>query len=191
MKNLNRTIEKVTMPKLSLVTSVNRQFLYSLCAALFLLTCSLSTKAQSGLDSTHTYVLPTFGFSGSNITFLEDSQCTSCSPFTNNYGSSLHSGSDKWIQINVADDGYLTIQGGTANFDSVFYLFDSNWNLITSADDGYGSGGTGTGGVLYQYMQPQIQYYATAGTYYLIVDGTDKVGLATSGTVDVEFFLDH
>jgi hypothetical protein len=70
-------------------------------------------------------------------------------------------------------------------------LLDASKNLITSADDGYGSGGTGTGGILYQYMQPQIQYYATAGTYYLVVDGTDKVGLATSGTVDVDFSLDY
>jgi hypothetical protein len=189
MKNLNRTIEKAAMP--NPVISVNRKFLYSLCAALFLLTCSLSTKAQvsNGYGSgtkTDPWVMNTLSFS--DTTAIYDSACTACSPLINDDGDANHSGPDKWIKIRLADNAYLSIGGGTSEFDSVFRLYDENLNLITSADDGYGS----TGMVVWQLMlQPQIQYYADAGTYYLVVDGTDKYGEATSGTVSLAFWITH
>lgn len=189
MKNLNRTIQKATMPTQSPVTLVNRKFLYSICAALLLLTCSLSTKAQCGSGTSRTdyrcldYVL---GFTGSSLTYFEESACTSCSPLTNTEGDAIHSGSDKYIKIEVADDGYVTIYGGTSDFDSVFYLYDSSWNLITSADDGTGSSGSV---VWWLPLQPQIQFYAYAGTYYLRVDGTDKYGEAKSGTVGISYSI--
>jgi hypothetical protein len=186
MKNLNRTIEKATMPKLSPVTSVNRKFLYSLCAALFLLTCSLSTKAQDG-----TYAHPdtlTFGYDYTQYqNHKQTSACTSCSPLINDYGDATHSGTDRWIKITLIDDGYLTIHGGTSDFDSVFYLLGSDESsLLTSGDDGDGSGYNG-----YNYLQPVMQYYASAGTYYLVVDGTDKYGWATSGDVEINITLTH
>jgi hypothetical protein len=145
----------------------------------------------TGASQSDPYILPyTLGFSSPDTAYFQDSQCTMCSPFVNNYGDYNNSGNDKYIQLNVADDGYLQIQGGTSDFDSVFYLFDSNWNLITSGDDGAGSGFT-VNGTNYLYMQPDIQYYATAGTYYLIIDGTNKVGMTTSGTVNAYFWLTH
>ncbi|MDB5001906.1 MAG: hypothetical protein JWQ34_131 [Mucilaginibacter sp.] len=187
MKNLNRTIKKATMPKLSPVTSVNRKFLYSLCAALFLLTCSLSTKAQDGTQADPDTV--TLGFEHKDLT-----ACTSCSPLINNYGDATHSGTDRWIKITLIDDGYLTINGGTSDFDSVFYLLGSDEStLLTSGDDGAGSGDNND----HIHLQPLMQYYASAGTYYLVVDGTDKyIGYpsswtSTSGTVGIYLALTH
>ncbi|MES2377542.1 MAG: hypothetical protein V4553_13240 [Bacteroidota bacterium] len=190
MKNLNRTIQKAIMPKPIPATSVNRKFIYSLCAALFLLTCSLSTKAQDGTQSDPDTL--TFGH---NYTTYQNhkntSACTSCSPVINDYGDAIHSGPNRWIKITLIDDGYLTILGGTSDFDSVFYLFDCSKSLITSGDDGEGSGDNNS----HYFLQPSIQYYASAGTYYLVVDATDKYITSTSdwqnmyGTVgyDVSF----
>ena len=183
MKILNITLQKASMPKLIPVKLVSRLFLSSLCAALLLLTCSLSTKAQTGTGPTDLYILPyTLGFGAGQSTYFYDPQCTSCSPHVNNYGDPYTSGSDKWIQIDVADDGYLGIRGGTSDFDSVFYLFDSSWNLITSADDGHGSGAP-------YGLQPLIETYVNTGTYYLIIDGTNKSSQPTSGSMSVEFTL--
>ena len=198
MKNLNRIIEKATLPKLSPVTSVNRKFLYSLFATLFLLTGSLSTKAQgNGTGPTDLYVLPdTLGFTGTHLTQFESSACTSCSPLVNNYGDPYNGASDKWIEINVADAGYLFIHGGTSDFDSVFYLYDSNWNLINVGDDDTGSGDN----VGHSYLQPFFQYiYADANSkYYLIVDGSTKYNSAPGtswttpkGTVGVTYWITH
>jgi hypothetical protein len=189
MKNLNSTIQKVAMPKPSPVTLVSRKLIYSLCAVLLLLTCSLSTKAQcgSGTGQTDTRCLPdTLGFTGTYKTYFEESACTSCSPLTNTYGDAIHSGSDKYIKLVVADYGYVTIYGGTSDFDSVFELFDSSWSSMTSADDGHGSSGSV---VWWLPLQPQIQFYASPGTYYLIVDGTDKYGEAKSGTVNISYSI--
>lgn len=207
MKNLNRTIEKATTSNLSHCTSVNRKIVYSLCFVLCFLICSLSTKAKSTADYRHSYhygygffysllsgdnsgkdmsnlfVLPTFGFSSPNVTSYYGSAQTGSSPYTNNYGA-LSSGNDEWIQINLADDGYMRLHGGTSNFDSVFYLFDSTWTLIATGDDGDGSG-YGT----HNYLQPVIEEYLNAGTYYLIVDGTNKYGAPTSGDVGLNFIL--
>jgi|GEM_PF-5634282 hypothetical protein len=193
MEKLNSTIEKATMSKLSPVTSVNRKFLYSLCAALFLLTCSLSTKAQRYYIGTQADPdTLTFGYDYTQYqNHKQTSACTSCSPLTDAYepnpANPGHSGTDKWIEITLKDDGYLTIHGGTSDFDSVFYLFDSSMNPITSGDDGDGSGDNNG----HNFLQPVIQYYASAGTYYLIVDGTDKYGWATSGSVGIDITLTH
>ena len=192
MKNLNRTIERASMPKLNAVTPVNRKFIYSLCAALLLLTGTLSTKAQCGSGTNRTtdyHCLPyTLGFSGSNSAYFQDSACTSCSPLTNTAGDAIHSGSDEWIRIDIADAGYLSIIGGTSDFDSVFYLYDDSENLITSADDGYGASGQTH---WWEPLQPGITYISVAAnsTYYLRVDGTDKYGEAKSGTVGISYWL--
>jgi hypothetical protein len=194
MKKLNRTIEKTTVPNLRLVTSVNSKFLYSLCAALFLLTCSLSTKAQNGTGTSDLATLPyTLGFGTGQSRSFSSSQCTSCYPLTNNHGDPYHSGKDKWIRVDVGSNGYLSILGGTADFDSVFSLYDLSGNLIAYDDDGTGSGDN----IGHNALQPWISYqYVTAGTYYLIIDGTDKYigGASTwtsaSGSVNVYFRLD-
>ncbi|MES2807085.1 MAG: hypothetical protein V4619_00570 [Bacteroidota bacterium] len=194
MGNLNRTIKEAAMPTLSAVTAVNRKFLYSLCAVLFLLMCSLSTKAQYGSGPSDLYSLPyDLGFGTGQSTFFSNPQCTSCSPFTNSYGNPYHSGNDKWIKIEVKNDGYLSIIGGTANYDSAFHLLDSAQNLITYADDGTGSGDN----IGHGSLQPWISYlYVTAGTYILVVDGSDKYlgggssWTSASGSVNITFRLD-
>jgi hypothetical protein len=206
MKNLNPTIKKATKPKLSPVKSVNRKFFYSLCAALCFLTCSLSAKAanyrsmygygygffygsqtgdNSGKDMSNAYLLPfTLGFGTNDVTYNQDTERTGVSPLSNIYGDPIHSGNDKYLQLTVNDDGYVTIQGDESEFDSVFYLFDSNWNLITSGDDGAGSGDSN-----HDALQPWIVEYLNAGTYYVIVDGTDKYGDATSGDMLINFSI--
>ncbi|MES2809269.1 MAG: PPC domain-containing protein [Bacteroidota bacterium] len=181
MKNLNN--QKATMP--NFVKSVSSKFLYSLCAALFLLTCSLSTKAQTGTSSSDLYVMPyTLGFGSGQYTSCQNAVHTSVSPFVNNYGNPYTSGNDKWIQINVASNGTLEISGGTSNYDSVIYLFDSSWNLLASSDDGYGSGWP-------IKLQGDIIRNVYAGTYYLIVDGSTKSGSSwpASGSVNIQYSL--
>jgi hypothetical protein len=187
MKNLNRTTEKAIMPKLSPFTTVNRKFLYSLCAVLFLLTCSLSTKAQDYIGTKTDPDTLTFGYDYTKYqNHKQTSACTSCSPLINDYGDAIHSGTDKWIKITLKNDGYLTIHGGTSDFDSVFYLLGSDESsLLTSGDDGDGSGDNNG----HNFLQPVMQYYASAGTYYLVVDGTDKYGWATSGDVEITITL--
>ena len=209
------------MPKLSLVTFVNRTFLYSLCAALFLLTCSLSTRAKSvhllrfkanpytltslglgaivdfershrallsgsntGYDLANALELPHhLGFSYPNVTSLDTTARTGSSPYTNNYGDPIHSGPNEWFHIVVADAGYLSLIGGTSDFDSTFFLLSSGGTLLTSGDDGAGSW-VGS----HPSLQPYISsYYVSAGDYILVVDGTDKYGVAKSG--DMEFYL--
>lgn len=183
--------------------NLNKTILYSFCAALFLLTCSfllIPSKNTSGYNKpkpkdgdgsgssrTNAYVPSyTLGFSSPNTAHFQDSQCTSCSGITNNVlGDSFHSGNEKWIKIVPADNGYLTITGGTSTFDSVFYLTDASGNVITSGDDGWGSG-YGT----HNYLQPRVQYFVNAGiTYYLAVDGTDKYGSPKNGSVLADFLL--
>ncbi|MGF7082052.1 hypothetical protein [Mucilaginibacter sp. UYCu711] len=180
MKNLNRTIQRATIPKL------NRKFLYSLCAALFLLSCSLSTKAQDGtISNPDTVVLGLNHISNQNEKYT--SACTSCSPVTNDYGDATHSGPNRYIKITIVNDGYLSIYGGTSDFDSVFYLFAADQTtLLAFGDDGYGSPGFGYGP---DPLQAGIDTFLGSGTYYLIVDGTDKYGQATSGTVEVYYHL--
>ncbi|MES2486826.1 MAG: DVUA0089 family protein [Bacteroidota bacterium] len=194
MKNLHKTIEKAAMPKWSHGTSVNSKFLYSFCAVLFLLTCSLSTKAQYGSGMSDLYVMPyTLGFGAGQSTNVLEGACTSCYPLYHSYGNPYTSGKDKWIQINIASSGYLSVMGGTSTFDSVFYLFDGSWNLIASDDDGTGSGDN----VGHSALQPSItSQYVTAGTYYLIVDGSTKytsspgtTWTSASGTVGVYYIL--
>ncbi|GAA4104997.1 hypothetical protein [Mucilaginibacter panaciglaebae] len=209
MKNLNTTIEKATMPKANAVKSASRKLICSLLTVLFLLTCSLSTMAKSGFtyrhlyhygygffygsqtsdnsgkDMSNPYLLPfTLGFGTNDVTYNQDTERTGSSPFVNNYGDPTHSGNDKYLQLTVNDDGYVTIQGDESEFDSVFYLFDSSWNLITSGDDGAGSGDPN-----HLALQPWIVEYLTAGTYYVIVDGTDKYGDATSGDMLINFSI--
>jgi hypothetical protein len=182
MKNLN--IEKANWPNVFSVKSVNSKFLYSLCAVLFLLTCSLSSKAQYGSSASDLYVMPyTLGFGTGQYTSCYTPVHTTDYPLVNNYGSLYTSGKDKWIQINLASVGTLSITGGTADYDSVFYLFDASWNLIASGDDGTGSGG----------KQPTITRNLYNGTYYLIVDGSTKSGSSwpASGGVSVQYYLTH
>jgi hypothetical protein len=62
MKNLNIIVKKATMP--NPVTSVNRKFLYSFCAVLLLLTCSLLTSAKGakfGHYKANPYTLTSLG----------------------------------------------------------------------------------------------------------------------------------
>ncbi|WP_214073253.1 pre-peptidase C-terminal domain-containing protein [Mucilaginibacter sp. dw_454] len=225
MKNLNTTTKKATMPKLSLITFVNRTFLYSLCAALFLLTCSLSTRAKSvnlrvfkanpytltslglgaiadfekshrallngtnsGYDFTNAKDEPNIlGFTLPNVTSINSSAQTGSSPFINNFGDPFHSGPDEWFHIVVADGGYLDLTGGTADFDSFFYLLASDGTtVLTTGDDGAGSGIAG-----HSYCQPNISYYVSAGDYYLVVDGTDKFGAAVKGDMSITLRLTH
>ncbi|MES2807086.1 MAG: hypothetical protein V4619_00575 [Bacteroidota bacterium] len=192
MKNLN--IEKATTPKT--VKSVISKFIYSLCAALFFLTCSLSAMAQPGTapssgsgTPSDICVLPTLTTS---YPWHQESACTSCSPLTNDHTASP--GADKWIEINIGSYGYLSIFGGTSDFDSIFYLFDSSWNPITTADDGQGSGDN----VGHSYLQPEITYIwvAPGDKFYLIVDGNNKYTswpgtswTSTSGTVNIDYVL--
>lgn len=188
MKNLNRTIQKATMPKPSPGTSVIRKFLYSLCAALFLLTCSLTSNANnaksfyrslpgygygfygavtggSGTSFSDAYDLADnndenhyLGFNSPGDTYFENAVCINCSPLSG----------VKFLKLYVANDGYVTITGGTASFDSVFELYDSSTSptLIASGDDGYGSSNGGGPG-----LQPRIQEYLNSGYYYLKVYG--------------------
>jgi hypothetical protein len=182
MKNLN--MQTAATPKRSTSKSVSSKLLYRLCAALFLLTCSLSSKAQYGSGSSDLYVMPyTLGFGTGQYTSCYNPVHTTDYPLVNNYGSSYTSGKDKWIQINLASVGTLSITGGTADYDSVFYLFDASWNLIASGDDGTGSGG----------LQPTITRNLYNGTYYLIVDGSTKSGSSwpASGGVSVQYYLTH
>ena len=183
MKSLN--IKKATTPNLFSARSVNSRFLYSLCAALFLLTCSLTTKAQTGMGPTDLYVMPyTLGFGPGQYTSCQNAVHTTDYPLTNSYGNPYTSGNDKWIQINLASTGTLSITGGTADYDSVFYLFDASWNLIASGDDGTGSGSP-------HGLQPTITKNLYNGTYYLIVDGSTKSGSSwpASGGVNVQYNL--
>jgi len=155
---------------------------------------ALLTGNNSGTDFSNAFELfyhLGFTTSATTTSYFQQSSCTSCSPITHNYGDPTHSGNDMWIHIIVDNAGYLTLRGGTSDFDSFFYLLDSSQNVLATGDDGRGSGGTGAGGVLYQYMQPEIHYYVSAGDYYLVVDGTDKVGLAKSGTVLIDYELTH
>jgi hypothetical protein len=212
MKNLNKTLEKATMPKLSPLTSVNRNFLYSLCAALFLLTCSLTTHANntkawyrslsgygygffygafdgnnSGSSFGNAYDIAantdfnyTLGFSGTSVTNFRITPCTSCSPLSG----------EKYLKLTVVDDGYVSISGGTTtyDFDSVFDLYDSGQSLIATADDGTGAG-VGNGLTYHAAVQPLIQEYLSAGTYYLKVYGTTKYGAPSTGTVNIDFTI--
>jgi hypothetical protein len=180
MRNLNRTIEKATMPKQGLVTSVNSKFIYRFCAALFLLTCSLSANAQLGTGTgtpSNPYVLTDTLKVGYN---RQEGQHTLAYPLTNTYGH-YSSGADKWIKIIVGQSGYLKLIGGTADYDSIFHLLDASQNLLITADDGTGSGS----------LQPLINYPVSPGTYYLIVDGSSKSGSSwpASGGVNVYFQL--
>lgn len=213
MKNLNGTIKNAAMPNLGPVKSLKRRFFYSLSAVLFLLTYSLSSKANSstsyrhsyhygygfyygtlsgdnsGKDQYNTYLLPfTLGFGSGDVTFNQDFESTGGSgsgSLTNNYGDPYTSGIDKYLELTVNNDGYVTIQGDQSEFDSVFYLFDSSWNLITSGDDGVGSGDSNG----HLALQPSIVEYLSAGTYYIIVDGTNKYGDPTSGDILINFSI--
>jgi hypothetical protein len=209
MKDLNIHIEKAAMPKRNPATSVNRKFLYSLCAALLLLTCSLTTNAKSWYSSLpgygygflyssflytggtgtsfsdaydlndHTHsVYHYLGFTSPGETWFTNTPCTSCSPLSG----------EMFLKLTVADDGYVTISGGTTtyDFDSVFDLYDSGYNLITSGDDGVGAG-VGNGTNYHPAVQPLIQEYLSAGTYYLKVYGTAKYGAPATGTVNIDF----
>jgi hypothetical protein len=122
-----------------------------------------------------------------NQNFKDASACTLCSPVINDYGDATHSGPNRYIKITLVNDGYLTIYGGTSDFDSVFYLFAGDQTtLLASGDDGHGSPGFGYGP---DPLQPGIETFLGSGTYYLIVDGTDKYGQATSGTVEVIYHI--
>jgi hypothetical protein len=196
MENLNRTIEKAAMPKLSPVT-VNRKFLYSLCAALFLLTCSLTSNAKSfyrslpgygygfyygaftggsGTSFSDAYDLNDnsdvnhyLGFSSPGETDFQNAVCINCSPLSG----------VKFLKLTVANDGYVTIMGGTASFDSVFELYDSSQNLITSGDDGYGSNSA----------QPIIQEYLNSDYYYLKVYGKSTPWYGSYSDVNISYYL--
>lgn len=204
MRNLNRSTEKAARPKLNAVTSVSSKVLYSLCAVLFLLICSLSTKASryhryhmyhygygfyygsisgTGASRTDPFILDPLGFGSGDVDNIASYAQTGSSPHSNLEGG-FGSGNDHYIQITLDDDGYLSIFGGTSDFDSVFYLYDSSWTLITSGDDGYGSGDS-----THLALQPGIQEYLNAGTYYLRVDGTDKYGDPTSGDMSIDYWL--
>jgi hypothetical protein len=181
MKNFKT--QTATTPKRSAVKLLSGKFLYSLCAVLFLMASSLTTKAQTGTSSSDLYVMPyTLGFGTGQYTSCQNAVHTDISPFVNNNLSSP--GNDKWIKINVASSGTLSIVGGTANYDSVFYLYDKYWNLIASGDDGTGSGSP-------YGLQPTITKNVYADTYYLVVDGASKSGSSwpASGGVNVQYAL--
>lgn len=115
MKNLN--IKRAAMPNLFTGKSVNRTFLYSVCAALFLLGGLLSMKAQSGkahtgdnsgYDAANAYDLAPLGIGATEN--YQESHYNSSSSLTNNYGEN---GNDKWMKITITTYGYLRIAGGS------------------------------------------------------------------------------
>jgi hypothetical protein len=177
MKNLNRTIKMAAMPKLSPFTSVNRTFLYSLCAAFLLLTGLLSMKAidgdNNGDGQGNAYTIPDMTL-GVNEYYWE-SNYNSYSPLTNTYGDPIHSGSDKWLKVTIYSYCYLQISTGSQDnndFDPVLHLLDENADELSTNDD------SGLGPYA---ASAQIGYYVSPGVYYIILDGTDKNGHEKNG----------
>lgn len=179
MKNLIRTIKKAAMPKLNPFTSVNRTFLYSLCATFLLLTGLLSMKALPGDNNgdgpANAYEIPDMEL-GVNENYWE-SNYNSYSPLTNTYGDPIHSGNDKWLKVHISSYCYLNITTGSQDsndFDPVLHLVaDDGYTELAFNDDTVGAG---------PYAQSAyIGYYVSPGDYYIILDGTDKNGHVANG----------
>jgi hypothetical protein len=174
MKNLNKTIEKATMPNLIPVTSVNRTFLYSLCAAFLLLTGLLSMKALtgdgSGHDRNNAYELPDLQL-GVNENDWE-THYTSDSPFENLDGTP---GNDKWLRVHILSSSYLTISTGSQSdndFDPVLYLYAEDGETLLDMNDDSGLGP--------YTASAQINTFVSSGYYYIKIDGTNKNGHVAS-----------
>lgn len=178
MKNLIRTIQNALMPKQNPFTSVNRTFLYSLCAAFLLLTGLLSMKAlpgdENGDGPANAYTIPDMEL-GVNENYWE-SNYNSYSPLTNTYGDPIHSGSDKWLKVTINSYCYLNISTGSQSSND----FDPVLHLV--ADDGYTELAFNDDSGLGPYTaSAYIGYYVSPGTYYIILDGTDKNGHEKNG----------
>ncbi|MFD2146024.1 hypothetical protein [Mucilaginibacter antarcticus] len=170
MKNLN--IEKATMP--NAVKTVNMKFLYSLCAALFLLTSSLSTKAQttgSGTyDDPYEFVWDVSDYDGS--LYYYNSFYNDQSGMSNNWGAS-NSGNDCWIKLTITTTSTLTVFSGTTSgydpYDNAIHLVNST----RSYDLEYNDDNPAAYGSSYP-LSGAISYTVSPGVYYIVLDGTDK-----------------
>jgi hypothetical protein len=164
-------------PKIKNMRKLNKTTLYSFCAALFLLTCSLSTKAQDGHNMANAYLITTTF--GTGLTNWDQTSCyTTGYGLTNSYtGSDNGPGNDKWHKFHVSNYGYIRVVGGTAdqNFDSILHLLDNTGYELAYSDDGAGSG----------QLQGLIDYFVGPGDYYYVVDGTDKSGHIKNGAVSI------
>lgn len=171
MKNLN--IEKANKPNLLSDRAVNMKFFYSICAVVFLLSCSLSTKAQAPPTGSGTYDVPyeiEWNDDGEGGLRYENSFYNDQSNLSNNWGAS-NSGNDCWIKITVTTTATLTVFSGTTTgsgpFDNAIHLVDSSRSYdLTYGDDNPSSGAYPLSG--------NISYTVSPGVYYIVLDGTDK-----------------
>ncbi len=182
MKNLN--IEKATT--LKTVKSVISKFIYSLCAALFLLMCSLSTNAQTGRRPTPTDAIP---LDPLELGVVESHYSTYYNAAPGLIDSLGGNGNDLWMRIYIGSTCYFRVYGGSTdnNLDGILYLYDSSGNLLTYNDDDPNNPST-------SWVSPHIEYLVSPGYYYVMLDGTDykpgKTGpFNKNGGVQLSFYV--